>query len=33
MEPDLDAVRSRDDFGMLLAELEAKCGPKGKPRD
>jgi hypothetical protein len=32
-EPDFDAVRGRDDFKKLLAELEAKSGPKAKPKD
>jgi hypothetical protein len=26
--PDFDAVRSRDDFRKLVAEVEAKAGPK-----
>ena len=32
-EPDFDAIRGRDDFKKVLAELEAKAGPKAKPRD
>jgi tetratricopeptide (TPR) repeat protein len=32
-EPDFDAVRGGDDFKKLLAELEAKAGPKAKPKD
>src|SRR5262249_9229702 len=32
-EPDFDALRGRDDFKKLLAELEAKAGPKAKPKD
>jgi serine/threonine-protein kinase len=32
-EPDFDALRGRDDFKKLLAELEAKSGPKAKPKD
>jgi hypothetical protein len=32
-EPDFDALRSRDDFKKLLAELEAKAGPKAKAKD
>jgi hypothetical protein len=32
-EPDFDALRGRDDFKRLLAELEAKAGPKAKPKD
>jgi hypothetical protein len=32
-EPDFDAVPGRDDFRKLLAELEAKSGPKAKPKD
>jgi len=31
--PDFDAVRGRDDFKKLLAELEAKSGPKARPKD
>jgi hypothetical protein len=27
-EPDFDAVRGRDDFKKLLAEVVAKAGPK-----
>jgi hypothetical protein len=29
-EPDFDAVRSRDDFRKLVADVEAKAGPKTK---
>ena len=32
-EPDFDALRGRDDFQKLLAELEAKSGPKAKSKD
>jgi hypothetical protein len=32
-EPDFDALRGREDFKMLLAELEAKSGPKAKAKD
>ena len=32
-EPDFDALRGRDDFQKLLAELEARSGPKAKPKD
>jgi hypothetical protein len=32
-EPDFDALRGREDFKTLLAELEAKAGPKPKPKD
>ena len=32
-ETDFDALRSRDDFKKLLAELEAKAGPKAKTKD
>jgi tetratricopeptide (TPR) repeat protein len=32
-EPDFDALRGRDDFKKLLAELEAKAGPKASPKD
>ena len=32
-EPDFDALRGRDDFKKLLAELDAKVGPKAKPKD
>jgi eukaryotic-like serine/threonine-protein kinase len=32
-EPDFDALRERDDFKKLLAEREAKAGPKAKPKD
>jgi hypothetical protein len=32
-EPDFDAVRGRDDFKKLLAEVEAKSGPEAKPKD
>ena len=32
-EPDFDALRGRDDFKKLLAEVEAKAGPKAKPND
>jgi hypothetical protein len=32
-EPDFDLLRGRDDFEKLLAELDARSGPKAKPRD
>jgi tetratricopeptide (TPR) repeat protein len=32
-EPDFDALRGREDFQNLLAELEAKVGPKARPKD
>jgi tetratricopeptide (TPR) repeat protein len=32
-EPDFDAIRGRDDFKKLLAEVEAKAAPKAKPKD
>jgi tetratricopeptide (TPR) repeat protein len=32
-ERDFDALRGRDDFRNLVAELEAKVGPKAKPKD
>jgi tetratricopeptide (TPR) repeat protein len=32
-ESDFDALRGRDDFKKLVAELEAKAGPKVKPKD
>jgi len=32
-EPEFDPLRGRDDFKKLLAELEAKSGPKAKPKD
>ena len=32
-EPDFDPLRGREDFKKLLAELEAKAGPKAKPKD
>jgi hypothetical protein len=32
-EPDFDPLRGRDDFKKLLAEVEAKSGPKAKPKD
>ena len=32
-EPDFDALRSRDDFKKLLAEVEANSGPKAKGGD
>jgi hypothetical protein len=32
-EPDFDALRGRDDFQKLLAEREAKSGPKARPKD
>ena len=31
--PDFDAVRGRDDFKKLLAELNAKSWPKARPTD
>jgi tetratricopeptide (TPR) repeat protein len=31
-EPDFDALRGRDDFQKLHAELEARSGPKAKPK-
>jgi tetratricopeptide (TPR) repeat protein len=30
-EPDFDAIRGRDDFKKLTAEVKAKAGPKAKP--
>jgi serine/threonine-protein kinase len=32
-DPDFDALRGRDDFRKLVAELEAKSLPKAEPRD
>ena len=32
-EPDFDPLRGRDDFKKLVAEMEAKAGPKTKPKD
>jgi tetratricopeptide (TPR) repeat protein len=32
-EPDFDSLRGRDDFQKLVAEQEAKAGPKAKPKD
>jgi serine/threonine-protein kinase len=32
-EPDFDALRDRADFQKLLAEVEAKAGPKANPKD
>ncbi|HTU91551.1 MAG TPA: hypothetical protein VMF69_15820 [Gemmataceae bacterium] len=32
-EPDFDALRGRDDFKKLLAELETKSRPKAQPKD
>lgn len=32
-EPDFDPLRGRADFQKLVAELEAKSGPKAKPKD
>jgi tetratricopeptide (TPR) repeat protein len=32
-DPGFDAVRGRDDFRKLVAEVEAKAGPKAKPKD
>jgi tetratricopeptide (TPR) repeat protein len=32
-EPDFDAVRGRDDFKKLVAEVEARSGPKARPKD
>ncbi len=32
-EPDFDALRGRDDFKKLVTEVEAKSGPKAKPKD
>jgi hypothetical protein len=32
-EADFDAIRGREDFQKLLAELEAKFPPKAKPKD
>jgi hypothetical protein len=29
-EPDFDALRGRDDFRKLVAEVGAKAGPKAK---
>jgi hypothetical protein len=30
-EPEFDSLRGREDFKKLVAELEAKLGPKAKP--
>jgi hypothetical protein len=32
-EPEIDALRDRDDFRKLVAEVEAKAGPRAKPKD
>ena len=32
-EPDFDALRGREDFKKLVAEVEAKSGPEGEPKD
>src|SRR5262249_39723840 len=32
-EPDFDPLRDRDDFRKLVAEMEAKAGPRAKPKD
>jgi tetratricopeptide (TPR) repeat protein len=32
-EPDFDALRGRADFRRLVAEVEARSGPKAKPKD
>jgi hypothetical protein len=32
-EPDFDPLRGREDFKKLLAEWEARSGPKAKPKD
>ena len=32
-EPDFDAIRGRDDFKKLVAEVEAKAAPKPRPKD
>jgi hypothetical protein len=32
-KPDFDAVRGPAEFQKLFAELEAKSGPKAKPKD
>jgi hypothetical protein len=32
-EPDFDAIRGRDDFKKLLADVEARGGPKAKPHE
>src|SRR5262249_14976009 len=32
-EPDFDPLRGRADFQKLVAELEAKAGPKARPKD
>src|SRR5262249_27230328 len=32
-DPDFDPLRGRDDFKKVLAELEAKSGPKAKPKN
>jgi tetratricopeptide (TPR) repeat protein len=32
-EPDFDAIRGREDFKKLVAEVEAKAGSKAKPKD
>jgi hypothetical protein len=32
-EPDFDALRGRDDFRKLVAEVEAKAGPRAKRKE
>jgi tetratricopeptide (TPR) repeat protein len=32
-EPDFDPLRDTDDFKKLVAEMEAKAGPRAKPKD
>jgi hypothetical protein len=32
-EPDFDALRGRDDFKKLVAEVEAKAGPRARHKD
>ena len=32
-EPDFDALRGRDDFKKLVADVEAKARPRAKPKD
>jgi hypothetical protein len=32
-EPEFDSLRGREDFRKLVAELEARHGPRAKPTD
>jgi hypothetical protein len=32
-EPDFEALRGREDFRKLVAEVEAKSGPNAAPKD